>query len=266
MQGDTAMNYERMILEMFERIIKLEEKVSLLEKNQIPTQTQDNVQDEYKMSKKYRYLSSYLQERDEFSIKLTFNEIEKILQFKLADSAKKHKEFWANSTSHSIALSWLSVGYRTVQVSLEDEFVVFEKNTLPQNPHTQFWTAFNDYAKKDGRLLKHFTKLYNVTYESRYELTIGKNHTHIAFIRSTKEKILSIEFYTRDKKLFDVIYGDKYSIEAEAGELEWLRLDGKLATRIRLRKLFNDSVDNQTMFNWLIEKGIQFKGIFGRYV
>jgi hypothetical protein len=45
----------------------------------------------------------------------------------LPDSAREHRAFWANTTSHSIALSWLSVGYKTVDVNLSSELVVFEK-------------------------------------------------------------------------------------------------------------------------------------------
>ena len=261
------MNYEKMILEMFERIVKLEEKVAMLEKSDNATQAQEPIQEEYKTSKKYRFLSAYLKESNEFSIRLTFKEIEEILQFTLADSAKKHKEFWANSTSHSIALSWLSVGYKTVEVNLEEQFVVFERNANNQNPHTQFWTGFNEYARNDGRLLANFKKLYGVTYESRYELSIGANFTQIAFCRNTKDKNMIIEFHTRNKELFDVIMIDKSSIENELGlPLEWQRLDDKLATKIIYKKEFANDTDNATIYDLLIETAIKFKTVFERYI
>ena len=56
-----------------------------------------------------------------------FGDIEKAIGFSLPDSAREHRAFWANTTTHSIALSWLSVGYKTVDVDLEKEIIVFEK-------------------------------------------------------------------------------------------------------------------------------------------
>lgn len=130
----------------------------------------------------------------------------------------------------------------------------------------EFWVPFNKYAKENGNLLKHFKRLYGTTKEQRYELRIGKDNTHIAFTRYEKDKGIGVEFYTRDKSLFDVIKLDKDIIENELGvQLEWLRLDGKHATRIKFRKNFYDT-DNIIIYDWLIEIGIKFKIIFGRYL
>ena len=59
---------------------------------------------------------------------LTYPDIEKILGFTLPDSAHKHmRAYWSNSETHSYALSWLSIGYRT-RVDIEASTVIFEKN------------------------------------------------------------------------------------------------------------------------------------------
>lgn len=117
------MEYEKLILSMIERITDLEERVSALEKRNMSLQEAAAS----KGSKKYRYLSEYLSNSNKKSITLSFSEIEKILQFELPDSARNHRPFWANTTSHSIALSWLSVGYETVRVNMKKQIVVFEK-------------------------------------------------------------------------------------------------------------------------------------------
>ena len=72
------MNYEKMILEMFDRIVTLEEKVAMLESAQNDKQVCVAAPEEYKSSKKYRFLSAYLKDSEEYSIKLTFSEIENI--------------------------------------------------------------------------------------------------------------------------------------------------------------------------------------------
>lgn len=116
------MDYDRIILELLDRISILEEKVDKLSKTDkkadsaIPS-----------VGKKYRFLADNLYSSGENSVRLTFSDIEKILNDRLPESAYRHKAFWANTDSHSIALSWLSVGYQTVEVSMEDKYVVFEK-------------------------------------------------------------------------------------------------------------------------------------------
>lgn len=116
------MDYDRVIIELLNRIGELEERVSALEENKTePTEPQQEV------SKKYRFLADYLYNSKQDSVRLSFNEIEEILKTKLPSSAHNHRAFWANTTSHSIALSWLNVGYATVDVNIAEQYIVFEK-------------------------------------------------------------------------------------------------------------------------------------------
>ena len=80
-----------------------------------------------KSSKKYRRLTELLTNAEGKPVSISFGDIEKAIGFSLPDSAREHRAFWANTTTHSIALSWLSVGYKTVDVDLEKEIIVFEK-------------------------------------------------------------------------------------------------------------------------------------------
>ncbi len=119
------MDYDKIILDLLNRIVTLEDKVEKLEKGGSGVQANDL--ELPAGSKKYRFLSDYLYENNLPSVKLTYSEIENILKFKLPDSASTHRAFWANTTSHSIALSWLSVNYQVVEVNLEERYIVFEK-------------------------------------------------------------------------------------------------------------------------------------------
>ena len=116
------MDYDRIILELLNRVSVLEEKVSDLENNAPPTKKVTA-----SGGKKYRYLSDYLHNAAEGAVRLTFNEIEQIVKEKLPSSAYQHRAFWANTESHSIAISWMSVGYRTVEVDIANQYVLFEK-------------------------------------------------------------------------------------------------------------------------------------------
>ena len=119
------MDYDRVILEMMSRISVLEEKVAALENSD--TAEPEEMKELQAPSKKYRLLSDYLHDSEESRVPLTFNDIENMLGFSLPPSAYTHRAFWANTTSHSIALSWLGVGYETVEVDMEKGVVVFEQ-------------------------------------------------------------------------------------------------------------------------------------------
>lgn len=62
----------------------------------------------------------------------TFREIEKILGFKLPDSARIHRPWWANQGErggHSHALAWEMAGWKTSQVDMAEESLVFVRDT-----------------------------------------------------------------------------------------------------------------------------------------
>jgi|GEM_PF-1557915 len=119
------MDYDKIIIDLLNRIVTLEDKVAKLES--VGTIAQSQETELPAGSKEYRFLSDYLQASNQGRIKLTYQEIEDILKFKLPESATTNRAFWANTTSHSIALSWLSVNYEVVEVNLEDKYIVFEK-------------------------------------------------------------------------------------------------------------------------------------------
>ena len=60
----------------------------------------------------------------------TFGEVESILGFRLPDSARLHRPWWSNSkkgSGHSHALAWQAAGWRTREVNIEAETLVFAR-------------------------------------------------------------------------------------------------------------------------------------------
>lgn len=114
------MQYEKVILEMMDRIAALEERVSAIEG------AGSEKSGRTKLSK-FENLSAFFAEMKRDSITLTFSEIEKILGFRLSPSAREVKQYWSNSDSHSIAQCWLRYGYKTYAVDLAKETVSFRK-------------------------------------------------------------------------------------------------------------------------------------------
>src|SRR5574344_46935 len=110
------MEYDRIIIELLDRIQVLEQKVKALESNS-PNKSAEQVPDNTnnkKVSVKYRSLAKYLLDNNANEISLSYADIERILGFELPSSAHEHiHSFWANTYTHSYATSWLSVGYKT---------------------------------------------------------------------------------------------------------------------------------------------------------
>lgn len=122
------MDYDRIILEMLDRIKALEDDVAKLKSNQNAAPAPIEIASEGPATgKKYRALTDYLLNAARDEVQLTFSEIEHILGFKLPSSARGHRAFWANTTSHSIALSWLNCGFETEVVDMNSGTITFGK-------------------------------------------------------------------------------------------------------------------------------------------
>ena len=149
------MEYDKIILDLMSRVVTLEEKVTKLENGNVQSIESESLSG----SKKYRFLSDYLFASSKDRVTLTFREIEDILKFKLPESATVHRAFWANTTSHSIALSWLSVDFLVVETNLEKKYIVFEK-----------MRAFETMKKSRSTVTTEENYLYSCKYYDMVEL------------------------------------------------------------------------------------------------
>jgi len=135
------MDYNRIILELFDRVKGLEERVGSLEAQVAELETcrarwelEDGVKCVLpkisKISEKYRGLADYLLQVTEQSVTLTYAEIEAILGFPLPQSAVEHKRsYWANTVTHSYASSWLGVGFKTKTDASDHLLVTFVRQS-----------------------------------------------------------------------------------------------------------------------------------------
>lgn len=76
---------------------------------------------------KYEPLTSYLSARSPRRVVMTFAEMEHVLGSRLPPSARRHRAWWSNNPSGNVAaLAWRAAGYRSAEVDLEAEKLVFE--------------------------------------------------------------------------------------------------------------------------------------------
>ena len=78
--------------------------------------------------------------------RVTFGELEVLLGFRLPDSARLYRPWWSNQNKgagHSHALSWHAAGWKTREVDLEAETLVFSRVSSPVRKRSfdidEFW-------------------------------------------------------------------------------------------------------------------------------
>ena len=77
---------------------------------------------------KYEPLKHHLAALPVPTWRTSFKEIERILGFGLPPSSRRHRALWSNNAqNHVMTQAWLSAGWRTEQVDLEKEELVFRK-------------------------------------------------------------------------------------------------------------------------------------------
>jgi hypothetical protein len=126
-----------------------------------------------------------------------------------------------------------------------------------------FWQQFKTFCNEQGSCLgtrKAFPQHW-------YDISIGRSEGYISLTVNTRDNETGCELYISDDKAwFDDLYEQREEIEAKIGEsLEWMRLDGKKASRIKLAKDFDFEDQDQwpDYFGWLKNKADKFKQVFG---
>ena len=85
---------------------------------------------------KYAPLTNHLAKRHTAQVAMTFPEMEALLGFSLPPSARRHRAWWSNNPKSSVVTqAWLQAGYKSRDVDLEAEKLVFERlNTVAATP------------------------------------------------------------------------------------------------------------------------------------
>jgi hypothetical protein len=82
---------------------------------------------------KYQPLTHFLAGKAAGQVAMSFADVERVLGFRLPQSAYQHPAWWANDTSksHVQAKAWLGAGYQTQQVNNKAKKLVFVRIRKP---------------------------------------------------------------------------------------------------------------------------------------
>jgi hypothetical protein len=75
---------------------------------------------------KYDLLMKYFETLKGDKVILTYDDIEKIIGFKLPNSAYQYSAYWSVSKTHTITRSWIETGWKITDLKLE-QYVEFTK-------------------------------------------------------------------------------------------------------------------------------------------
>jgi len=187
---------------------------------------------------KYAPVEQWLLERKAEAniIRVTFEDIETLLDEPLPLSAREHRSWWANdSTSHTQSLAWMRAGWRVDDVDLTAEKVVFKQTVTVLNQ--LFFADLLKRLKQKRPGVTRATKTYPQNWWS-----FGAGRAGFSFVWAfTQENTLKAELYidtgdkAENKAAFDKLYQQKADIEEAMGSpLTWERLNDKKASRVSL--------------------------------
>ena len=134
------------------------------------------------------------------------------------------------------------------------------KKALLTNATQQFrydyWTEFNEYAFKNAKFAKEFSKRKAST-DHWYDLSIGSSACHIGLCVIQKRNAISIEFYiSDDKELYKKLFESKTEIEIAIDcAFDWRELPERKASRIIIEKNvdFTDTNQWSLQFDWFMD-------------
>ncbi len=76
---------------------------------------------------KYTPLENYLERQHGETLKMTYSEIESILDDNLPKSAYQYSAWWANGEkAHKHSLSWVNAGWKVDEISF-GEYIIFTR-------------------------------------------------------------------------------------------------------------------------------------------
>lgn len=204
-------------------------------------------------------------------VPLTFEQVEKIIKDKLPPSARHHRNWWANdSVGHTQSQQWLEVGWRVSNVNISEERVVFSRIDDRQSAYIDFFSRLLPKLKTVQDLMVEPA----MNSQGRHWFTVMlksqavEKPTWISFSFARRSRF-RVELYIEtgdqntNKQLFDQMYSQKVSIEADVGEpLQWERLDSKQASRIALYRekasITQSPEDLEALRDWAVEAMIRF--------
>jgi len=128
----------------------------------------------------------------------------------------------------------------------------------------EFWESFKEFSNKHG----HKLRLRKANPQHWYSVAIGRSDCYIELTINSQKKELACEIYIPDSsETFQSFIENKEAIENEVGNLIWMELPEKKASRIKnvTKGDFSQKTKWDKFFKWLAETAIAMQNTFNKY-
>jgi len=222
---------------------------------------------------KYAALSKHLGDMNSSveSCLMTFNDIEKLLNEKLPESAYEYRAWWANDPSKPHAAGWLAQGWKAQSLSMSEKRLTFVRTDDRQRAYIAFFSRLNTLVAEHPEFpLRHLSPQGQNWHTLASLQAEGMQTADIvgAFVRQGRFRV---ELYLDDsneqanKARFDALHARQVEFEQAYGEpLEWERLEGRRACRVAIytaASILTDS-ENEEVLEWAVNKARAFHRVF----
>ena len=222
---------------------------------------------------KYGPLQDWLTEQAKkigigYDIRVSFPEIEKLINDQLPPSAYEHRSWWGNKTvaSASQSIAWLRAGWKVESVDFADESVVFRRTDT-----VLYQLFFLDVLNELKELRRGLTEATHTYPQNFWSFGAGKSGFLFSWTFTQDSRLrVSLEIDMQDKQknqqAFALLEGHKAEIESELGmKLEWELLPQNRYSRMSasIPARINDSPEKlQKAKAWCLDTTLKFADSF----
>lgn len=178
--------------------------------------------------------------RSQEKVKLSFDQIEEIIDDHLPASANNHRSWWANDTvSHVQSRQWLGAGWRVASVNLSSGHVTFSRIEDIEKRRIGFYSILqNRLENLENFPLKDTSPsgapwfvVARIPQDGRQQAILG-----FSFVRNERfraELYIDTGNQVKNKQVFDQLHSWKQDIERDfRGELSWEPMNSRRASRV----------------------------------
>ncbi len=228
---------------------------------------------------RYALLALRLQRIDPSTekIRLTFKQIEEVINNELPSSARKHRVWWSNNLQiNPQARQWWDAGWRVSTVNINEETVVFARIAERKKLYVDFFSSLLAQLNSSNSFPMRSLSPDGESWDTIASLPADNNKVASIGFSFARRKRFRVELYIdtgneqKNKDIFNKLLSRKDQIESELGTFaSWERLEGARASRIALyhEGAITDTEDDLTnLRTWAVDAMIKFQKVMEKHV
>ncbi len=202
-------------------------------------------------------------------VDLAFADVENIIGGELPASARNHPAWWGNDSSspNRQSQAWLDIGWRRNRLNMTQEIVSFTRIREREKSYIDFFSTVRAKLRKKADFEIRGSSADGTNWNTWQVLTGAIPSPGMFTMSFTRGQRFRVECYidTGDqrstKQIFDRIFAQKETLEAQLGAINWERIDNKRASRVAVYhdgKITDDAATLEKLQAWAVDKAIGF--------